>query len=68
MTKQKYLVVSIHSWMEARGKKPQDMAKLMGYSLATWYRKMKDPGKLTMQELEMLERVTKIKILEGGKK
>ena len=32
----------------------------------TWYRKMQHPERLTMQELEMFERITKVKFLEGG--
>lgn len=66
MTKREYVRESIEAWMKARNKKPADMARLIGVSVPTWYRKMQHPERLTMQELEMFERITKVKFLEGG--
>lgn len=66
MTKQKYLVTSIQAWMDVHDKTPDDMARMFGIGRATWFRWMKDPGKLRMQQIEMIERRTKIKLLEGG--
>ncbi len=65
MTKQRYFVMRIKNWMEIRGKTPADMAHLMGVSVPTWYRKMQYPGKMTVQELELLERVTNIEIFKS---
>lgn len=64
MTKQEYVRESIKGWMKERGKKPADMARMTGVSVPTWYRKMQFPGKMTMQELEMYERITKIKFFK----
>ena len=56
----------IAGYMKMYGQGADEMAAKMRMSPATWYRRVSDPGKFTVKELERLEFVTGLEIIGGG--
>ena len=57
----------IKGYMDMYGKSPDEMAIRMRICRRSWFYKMKNPERLTVEELERLERITGLELLAGGK-
>lgn len=57
----------IKGHMETYGKTPDEMATKMHISRRSWFYKMKDPGRMTVDELLRLEKITGLELIAGGK-
>ena len=64
MTKSEQLKRRIRSGMALKDYENKDMACKMHLSEPTWYRKMKNPEKLTAGELWKIEKILPIKIFD----
>ncbi len=58
------LVAKVHYKMELYGYHPRDIAPILGISRATWYVRIKNPGKFTLAELRSISKVLKIPFTE----
>ena len=55
---------TIQGWMSAHGVTPEEMALRMHMSPRSWFRRMQHPEALTVEELERLEKITRVTIAD----
>lgn len=64
-SKAEWIRKQIDGYMGRCDKSPDYMAVKMRVSRATWYRKMREPERMTVSDLEKLEGFTGLELIKG---